>query len=90
MSNCLIIEGFDFLLLSIWRTSYNDQHQWVLLLNIVSEQTIPEDLVVNIVRNVFIDSPASPPLPYNFNKPNPALEGQIGVPPIVDKILGIV
>ena len=53
------------------------------------ETIISEDLSVDIVWNVFVHKPSSTQLAYNFKKALPDLNGQIGVPPIVDKILGI-
>ena len=49
---------------------------------------ISDDILAEIVRSKFIDNPKSPPLPYNFARSKPRLNGQIGVPRIVDKILG--
>ena len=51
-------------------------------------QTLPDDQLADIISKVFTDHPNHPPLPYNFHSSNPSLNGQIGVPPIVDKILG--
>ena len=47
------------------------------------------ELIADIVRDVFIDIPNEHQGTYNFEKNPPELHGQIGVPPIVDKILGI-
>ena len=55
-----------------------------------SSREIADDLLEDIVRNVFIDNPPEPPdNKYNFKSSTPALDGQIGVPPVVDKILGV-
>ena len=60
-----------------------------LVLIFFSAREIPGDLLEDIVRNVFIDNPPEPPEnQYNFKHSPPALDGQLGVPPIVDKILG--
>ena len=55
---------------------------------IYSEQRICDDIMLDIVRKVFIDSPTQYQKAYNFKTSSPFLDGQIGVPPIVDKILG--
>ena len=52
------------------------------------QNTIPDHQLADIISKVFTDHPKHPPLPYNFRSSNPSLKGQIGVPPIVDKILG--
>ena len=51
--------------------------------------TIEEYQLVDIVRKVFIDGPPTPDKKYHFHKNPPKLTGQIGVPVIVDKLLGI-
>ena len=46
--------------------------------------------MANVVRNIFIDYPTE--AAYNFNSDVSKVsnfDGQIGVPPIVDKILGM-
>ena len=47
-----------------------------------------EDILTNIVRNAFIDNPKSINSGYNFDHDPPILDGQTGVPHLVDKILG--
>ena len=54
---------------------------------ICREQTIYDELMADVVRNIFIDNPTE--ADYNFKSSSPNLDGQIGVPPIVDKILGM-
>ena len=44
-------------------------------------------MVVDIVKHVFVDWSPSIKKEYNFTK-TPVLEGQIGIPVIVDKLLG--
>ncbi len=48
-----------------------------------------EDLLVDVVRNVFVDWLPTPDKEYHFDKNPPKLTGQIGIPVIVDKLLGI-
>ena len=55
---------------------------------IFRQYNIPDDQLANIISKVFTDHPSNPDLPYNFRSSNPSTNGQIGVPPIVDKILG--
>ena len=53
------------------------------------ESDIKEDLLVDVVRNVFVDLPPTRDKEYHFDKTPPKLTGQIGIPVIVDKLLGI-
>ena len=46
-----------------------------------------EIMLARIIRNVFLDKPV-PGASYNFDYNPPNVDGQIGVPQIVDKILG--
>ena len=48
-----------------------------------------EDLLIDVVRNVFVDWPSKRDKEYHFDKNPPKLTGQIGIPVIVDKLLGI-
>ena len=45
-----------------------------------------QSMLTNIVKDVFLDSPSS--CKYNFNHNPPILDGQNGVPLIVDELLG--
>ena len=45
-----------------------------------------DSLIATIIQNVYLDPPSSKP--YAFRSSPPNLDGQIGVPSIVDKILG--
>ena len=45
-----------------------------------------QSMLTNIVKDVFLDSPSS--CKYNFNHKPPILDGQNGVPLIVDELLG--
>ena len=56
---------------------------------LLSNVTLPEDTVVDVVKNVFVDLPPEPNAKYHFDKDPPKITGQIGVPVIVDRILGI-
>ena len=47
-----------------------------------------ENLITNIVKDVYIDKPDSLKQIYNFDHNPPVLDGQTGVPQLVDKILG--
>lgn len=52
-------------------------------------KNVSEDVLLNIVRDVFIKGPPPFNKKYSFDKnPLENINGQIGVPPIVDKILG--
>ena len=42
----------------------------------------------NVIRNVFIDLPPGNDTKYNFYKHPPKTTGQIGVPLIIDSLLG--
>ena len=42
----------------------------------------------NMIRNVFIDLPSEYNIKYNFTKYPPKTSGQIGVPLIIDSLLG--
>ena len=42
----------------------------------------------NIIRTVFIDLPSEYNITYNFTKYPPKISGQIGVPLIIDSLLG--
>ena len=48
-----------------------------------------EEMLTNMVKNAFIDEPSSKES-YNFDNDPPILNGQTGVPLLVDKILGII
>ena len=41
-----------------------------------------------MIRRVFIDLPPPSDLKYNFDRNPPKITGQIGIPPIVDQLLG--
>ena len=45
-----------------------------------------DEKLSKIISKVYLDRPTGNP--YNFQKNPPELRGQIGVPPIVDKLLG--
>ena len=45
-----------------------------------------DEKLSKIIKSTYLDSPS--PRPYTFRANPPPLEGQIGVPRIVDKILG--
>ena len=45
-----------------------------------------DSLLATVIQNVYLDPPSSKPYAFRSNPPN--LDGQIGVPSIVDKILG--
>ena len=45
-----------------------------------------ESNLENIIKNVFIDKPSNNPYNFDYNPPN--VYGQIGVPEVVDRILG--
>jgi len=66
-------------------TSDQKEH-WTKL--IASHDNLPQDKLIEVIRNVFVDSP--PPLDseYHFDKTPPKITGQIGIPVIIDKILG--
>ena len=49
---------------------------------------LKEDLLIDVIKNVFIDWPPTRDNVYNFDKNPPKLDGQIGIPVIVDKLLG--
>ena len=42
--------------------------------------------LAKVIQNVYLDPPSSKPYAFRSNPPN--LDGQIGVPSIVDRILG--
>ena len=42
--------------------------------------------LAKVVKNIYLDPPSSKPYAFRSNPPN--LDGQIGVPSIVDRILG--
>ena len=42
--------------------------------------------LATVVKNIYLDPPSSKPYAFRSNPPN--LDGQIGVPSFVDKILG--
>jgi len=44
--------------------------------------------LIKIIQNWFLEPPPDPETPYKFAVPQPETNGQIGVPPIVDKLLG--
>ena len=54
-----------------------------------SQSMLREDLLVDVVRNVFVDWLPTRDKEYHFDKNPPKLTGQIGIPVIVDKLLGI-
>ena len=41
-----------------------------------------------MIKRVFIDLPPPSDWKYNFDKHPPKITGQIGIPPIVDQLLG--
>ena len=45
-----------------------------------------DSLLATVIQNVYLDPPSSKPYAFRSNPPN--LDGQIGVPSIVDEILG--
>ena len=45
-----------------------------------------DSLLATVIQNVYLDSPSSKPYAFRSNPPN--LDGQIGVPSIVDRVLG--
>ena len=45
-----------------------------------------DEKLSKIISKVYLDRPTG--YPYNFQKTPPELRGQIGVPSIVDKLLG--
>ena len=45
-----------------------------------------DEKLSKIIKSTYLDSPS--PYPYTFRANPPPIEGQIGVPKIVDKILG--
>ena len=47
-----------------------------------------ENLITNVVKDAYIDKPLSSKETYNFDHNPPDLDGQTGVPQLVDKILG--
>ena len=49
-------------------------------------ETGNEDILAKMIKDVFIDDPSNED--YKFDKNPPILNGQTGIPPIVDKILG--
>ena len=49
-------------------------------------ETGDQSMLTNIVKDVFLDSPSN--CKYNFNLNPPILDGQNGVPLIVDELLG--
>ena len=52
-----------------------------------SQSQLNEELIQNVVKSVFIDWRPKVHKEYSWSHP-PKLEGQFGVPIIVDKILG--
>ena len=50
---------------------------------------LSEDLLIDVVSNVFVDLPPTRDKKYYFDKNPPKLTGQIGIPVVVDKLLGI-
>ena len=44
--------------------------------------------LIKIIQNWFLEPLPDPVTPYKFNVPNPETKGQIGVPPIIDQLLG--
>ena len=49
---------------------------------------LTEDLLIDVIKNVFIDWPPMRDKEYHFDKNPPKIDGQIGIPVIVDKLLG--
>ena len=48
-----------------------------------------EDLLIDVVKNVFIDRPPKRPKEYNFANKPPIVHGQLGHPVAIDKLLGM-
>ena len=71
--------------------SENSTLQSINLLNDIlhNNKSVSDDVLINIVRDVFIKEPPPFDKEYRFDKKPWAktINGQIGVPPIVDKIL---
>ena len=44
--------------------------------------------LIQLIQNWFLEPKPDSSVPYKFNVANPETKGQIGVPPIVDKLLG--
>ena len=55
---------------------------------IAKQPMLNEDLLIDVVRNVFVDWSPTRDMEYHFDKNPPKLTGQIGMPVIVDKLLG--
>ena len=51
-------------------------------------ETIEDSIMVELVRNLFLNTPSLPESNYNFDRKPVKLDGQFGAPLIVDKILG--
>ena len=75
-------------------SSYRITQQYEMLCTIKDKNEISicksgdEILITNIVKNAYIDKPESLKQTYNFDHNPPVLDGQTGVPQLVDKILG--
>lgn len=65
----------------------NEKEYWT---NLISSQSVVlrEALLADVVRNVFVDWLPARDKEYHFDKNPPKLTGQIGMPVIVDKLLG--
>ena len=46
-----------------------------------------DPLLIQIIRNWFLEEPPGNKVGYNFQNKNPNLNGQVGQPPIIDNIL---
>ena len=75
--------------------SYRIVQQFKMLCTIKDKNNVSvcdtgdEEMLTNMVKNAFIDE-TSPKASYNFDHDPPTLNGQTGVPHLVDKILGII
>jgi hypothetical protein len=44
--------------------------------------------LIKVIQNWFLEPLPNPETPYKFSVPNPETKGQIGVPPLIDQLLG--
>ena len=56
--------------------------------DIISELKQDDPRLIKLIQKWFLEPKPDAAVPYNFNVPTPDTYGQIGIPRIVDKLLG--
>ena len=56
--------------------------------DIISELQQDDPRLIKLIQNWFLEPKPKSTVPYKFQVQNPETKGQIGIPPIVDKLLG--